>query len=775
MGYWKLASRCATALLAVAMGWPAADACGNEEPPSAWARLKQLESQRDALAGQRDKAQSRLNLRAYHGMSADDLKAAADRQKREYEQSRDQYRAAAESALDVQLNAAFRAAIADDRKAGNSKLKKRSESRQEMVRANQRKMADNEEVMKLLRNRLQDGQVAASRESYKSAYEQAKASFERNPTEANKSRMEFHQRQYEAQAAPHQQAQRQYDQLERENRAMAQRNAAADKVIRVIEGHTKSFGAPYDQAQQQYDAGRRNADESMEMNALKFLADLKDACLQERDVWSTNLADWEKDNDWARRVAAEIFLGMDQAVLESANPELTLIYSHPELKRKFMQERADMFEQMAAGVDQSLQRLLNVMQEAATLTPAEEEQLEAFLKELNTRLADNHRKCTAVRAEIVVADLPKGMVNEDVLDRWLRGTSHIAGFECSDDLRRAIVEQFLRVRQHRLNEVAALFDDLRQLDLMLACLPASPVPWLPQEGKMTITVELQDRGFREKIDRLKVLARQLTALALEVTVADDWTFKDKVHSTRWPETRERVFSFDQPDSQVVQVARRVNMQINRPPRHSCPDAMVGALTKSFEKNATLTVEFTQPTFPGDLAGRWTGTFVIRDMPLLAAIKAEQQKSRQPGAWQRPETDDPIGQILGEAGEGCAIPPELFNQVVEKMEKLQDRDIPITFDVEPHGPHKGRITMLATPPADLGMGAGQPKTLPYNYTQGVITFGGLEKNMETTLRGTLQPATPGWTIRGTWQSHVSYKGQKIPAMQGTWSGTNPNAK
>ncbi len=182
------------------------------------------------------------------------------------------------------------------------------------------------------------------------------------------------------------------------------------------------------------------------------------------------------------------------------------------------------------------------------------------------------------------------------------------------------------------------------------------------------------------------------------------------------------------------------------------------------------------TYPMDIAGRWTGSFVIREIPLLEAMKEEQKNARQPGDPKRGSTaNTAIGAVIEELGEGCTIPPEMFAEIVTKLEKLKGRDIPLTFDVQPDSLFAGSLTMLAKPPQDLGMTAGKPKTVVYRYAEGVITVGTVEEQMTMSMRGTFQPAATGWTLNGTWQSHVVHKGQKLLAMQGTWSGTNPNAK
>jgi len=70
---------------------------------------------------------------------------------------------------------------------------------------------------------------------------------------------------------------------------------------------------------------------------------------QKKDSWAMQ----EARNDQARRVAEQLFLGMDRAIAESMNPEMILAELSPSLKVKMMQEREEMFDTMARGIDET--------------------------------------------------------------------------------------------------------------------------------------------------------------------------------------------------------------------------------------------------------------------------------------------------------------------------------------------------------------------------------------------------------------------------------------
>lgn len=96
-------------------------------------------------------------------------------------------------------------------------------------------------------------------------------------------------------------------------------------------------------------------------------AKLREALGQERNTWDTSLGQLRRDQDHARRVTAELFLGADPAILTSMDAEAILRELAPALKADFMTKRAEMLEQMAHDVDEGMLLYIRTLEASARL------------------------------------------------------------------------------------------------------------------------------------------------------------------------------------------------------------------------------------------------------------------------------------------------------------------------------------------------------------------------------------------------------------------------
>lgn len=87
----------------------------------------------------------------------------------------------------------------------------------------------------------------------------------------------------------------------------------------------------------------------------QWLAEIKQ---DETSAEEKERAFWEAKNDHSRRVAEQLFLGMDRAILESMNPERILAELDPVLKVKQMEDLANTYTIMAEGIDEMLPGLI---------------------------------------------------------------------------------------------------------------------------------------------------------------------------------------------------------------------------------------------------------------------------------------------------------------------------------------------------------------------------------------------------------------------------------
>jgi len=655
-------------------------------------KLADFEKRRAEIVDQRERILSKMGLAK---APERELRNLAGQQKKELEAARDDCRKTQDAAIGSLAASAFRSLIADQTRQAKSKLQRQAQERRQMIAQNNERIEKNAAVAKEYEGKLRrDFTWQATLESA------AKTS----PSGADP----LTKGQLQEERARRAEYERIVHQATRENESLAQRNAAAQRVCNAIENVTQSG------------AGAGQIAEAM--------ATLRDASLQEKNTWDKHLTNWERENDFARRVAAELFLGMDPAIATSNNPEMILAELSPVFNEKLMRDRAEMYDLMAKGVDEALNRLLAQAAEYRAALP----QLEAQLKELDAQLDSLDDAVAQARAEIIVPQLPKGMVNEEVLQRWVRDSPTLAGYPVDGRLVQAVVREMRKVRQERLQHIGALMAGLAGKQVGLSCVPESPVTWLPGSKKVDVVVTVSDDGMAQTRADLRDLVRRLTGVLPQVTVTDHWTFQDQTFTTDGGETSEHLFTFDKPETYVVQVARRVEISVKLPPRHICPPEVAAAVTQHAElKPGRIKIEVKPAEAPTEISGRWFGQMSVQTLIIEG----------------------------GQGQQGCDL-----------SSKLAGKAFSLTLDIQ--GPvAAGRAVMQAKSPG--GEGGDAVAQLEYQTTGTAFTARGAYQGGTMTLNGRFTADAEGWSLGGSW-SWTGVAGQNKGRANGGWSVAPPKA-
>ena len=273
------------------------------------APLTQLLAQKQSLEAELDHLRRMLDIAQY---AEEDIAAARDlaaKQKADFEQEAKACRDMANILYTQQLalfHQEFAKYMAQQKAKGNDigKLEQAKKQREEIIAANSRSISqhelDNEFYDMMIRRQSTD-------EISTTVWEKGKAS------------------------------------NLREIETLKNRSTAAQRVIQTID--------------QMYDPQTQSPDEIVFRHAK-----LREVLGQEKNTWDQTLDQLGRDQDHARRVTAELFLGADPVILTSMDAEAILREHSPTLKADLMTKRAEMFEQMALGVDQGLQSYIRMLQ-----------------------------------------------------------------------------------------------------------------------------------------------------------------------------------------------------------------------------------------------------------------------------------------------------------------------------------------------------------------------------------------------------------------------------
>ncbi len=368
-----------------------------------------------------------------------------------------------------------------------------------------------------------------------------------------------------------------------------------------------------------------------------------------------------------------------------------------------------------------------------------------------------------VTAQAVIDRLPKGILTVEQLERFLEKNK---APELTDEVVVEVKRRFTAAREGRIDRLHALSNLLLESPVVLTSNPSSPVFWHPDAKDAAVAFVSNEEGVEGTLSSMRDLLRRLTGSAPKVRIWYYWKGADGKDLSGSPTYFSRIsVPIQEMKPLTVSVTRHVQITAEVPEDEDA--ATIEAVTERVHsKEGSLTVEVKPLEFPTEIAGRWTGTLVITDIPVLAHFKDD-------GTLAPP----PNGKLEDALAEGCSIPPEVFRKMKQELEKLKGKEMTLTVDLKPQNVLGGQATLAAAPPQGTTAikGTKEPPTYPYRYANGTITIEGTKDKMTTVLRGTFIPATQGWTIRGTWKAFGEEKGKKIEVMNGTWSGTNPNAK
>jgi hypothetical protein len=646
-------------LLCLAASWALAD----NATPSA----ESLRKRREALIRDQTVLLSRIGLGS---TPVAELEALAKRQKQELIAARDDCRRAQQAAIDMHAAAIFREIFREEKRRSLKRLQDRADTRRNMITRNNELIAANEVKIEAAKKQLSNPPRFGTQETWDRYHASNQA----------------------------------LDDLVKSTEALKSQNQAATRVIQAVEPALKG-SLPATAAGIQ-----------------TWQAQLNDAILQEKNTWDKQLAKWQRENEWARRVAAEMTLGMDLAVAESMNPEMILAELSPTFQEKLMRERAEMYDQMAQGVDSALRTLL----EQAAANRAALAQLEEQLRRTNELL---HK----VTAQIIVEELPAGLVSDQKLQHLLSESDWASGFRLDGRLRAAVVEQFRHRRGQYLHEVQTILDGLAGRSVVLACSPSSNIPWNTSTDKIVVTVESEDESLGKAIAQLNYLCRRLCGVRATHPVLDAWTFPEGVKregpppNGHWPFRSRHSLTLVAPGKYTVALVRTLKLSVNPPSDRECPAEAVAAFNRQVPMHGQITIQVAPPEFPTQIAGRWSGSLVMSSL-----------------------------NYPHENGQGCAM-----------LDNLKGQALGAVCTLTPSNFAAGTMELVITPPKGQ---ASNPARLRYQNNNGAFTASGVQGNGTMTLKGTFRLNGAVWTLSGTW--HWAGGGA---TAGGTWSVNNPNAK
>lgn len=628
-----------------------------------------LRDRRQTLARQREALLGKIGLAR---TPVADLERLAKQQKQEYLAARDDCRKAQQAAIDARRAAVLRELFRQEKERSMKRLEERAENRRQMIAMNEKTIAANELQIETERKQLvKNAPHFATQESWDRYNEEHKS----------------------------------LGTLIRDTESLKARNVASQRVIERIEPVLKG------------------ALESSAAAVAAWQAQLNDALVQEKNTWDKQLDKWQRENDWARRVAAEICLGMDPGVIASMNPEMLLAELSPELQAKLMNERAEMYEQMANGVDEALRRLV-----------AQAAEYQAQLAQLEAELRAVEAKLLPLTAEIIVEELPSGVISEELLQQLLNESDSASGYLLDAALRKEVMDRFRRSRVEHLAEVEKIVAGLSSQGVRLNCRPASPIQWNPETPSLAVTVEAEDGRLPQAIERLNYLCRRLCGVKARHPVIDEWAFPEKVKregsaaSGQWPFRSKHTLVITEPLKYPIQLVRTLRLTVAPPPDRACSPQAVAAFTRDVRMTGQIEIEVKASEFPTQIAGAWTGTLTI-----LALNYGT-------------ETD-----------QGCAM-----------LESLKGKPLSTTCTLRPANIASGTMELKVTPPK--GAQAGKAAQLQYQNNNGNFSARGAQGNGTMTSQGTFRNVNGQWHLSGTW----NWAGKGATAS-GAWSVTNPNAR
>ncbi len=285
--------------------------------------------------------------------------------------------------------------------------------------------------------------------------------------------------------------------------------------------------------------------------------------------------------------------------------------------------------------------------------------------------------------------------------------------------------------------------------------PAVEIDAKTGQAALTVSIE-NETDYRQLAGDFARLLYNACGPKGTVTVAEHWMISGQPSAaTPWTAGDTKSIQLDTPKQYKIALVRTLTMGV---------DLAAHGVPKSISAGSNeISVKVNSPS-PADISGQWTGKFTITAIPLVDKLKAIPQPQSSPAP-------DPAEAFA----EGCSIPPEMFTEMVAKLERLKGQGMELTFTIQPDSIEAGKITLRITPPEGSGITPGDPKTLAYRYVPGLFTAQSVEDKVKLSMGGTFQPAAPGWELRGNWQVHVEHEGKPFLAIHGTWSGTNHNAK
>jgi hypothetical protein len=365
-------------------------------------------------------------------------------------------------------------------------------------------------------------------------------------------------------------------------------------------------------------------------------------------------------------------------------------------------------------------------------------------------------------AQAVIERLPKGIITSTQLDAFLEENKDLG---LSTEVMQEVKELFRKNRLEQVVRLQALARSVRDTPVPLASTPPSPVPFAPSMKDASLVVTADEEEVRAKLGLMRELVRRLTGVGPDLKLWYVWKGPDGKELGSEPTYESRVVvPIKEPKPITVSVVRHVRLDAEVPDDDSLVFGINAVVDQVHSAQGSLGIEIKPLEFPAEIAGRWTGSLTVTELPILTHWKDE------PAPARRGDADEPLQALA----EGCSIPAEAFAQLRKELEKLKGQPLRMTLDLAPQDASAGRATLAVTPPRGA-QAADKPQELRYRYEGGSLTIESAHAKLALVLKGNLAPAAQGWQVSGTWQAYAGGGAKQVLAMHGVWTATNPNVK
>jgi len=263
----------------------------------------------------------------------------------------------------------------------------------------------------------------------------------------------------------------------------------------------------------------------------------------------------------------------------------------------------------------------------------------------------------------------------------------------------------------------------------------------PETGTAKVTVDVEnDAAFAKLVDALGKALQAATGDPAKLTVVDSWNATNLPKTDQvWRSGIAKTFEFSKPQDYWIDLRRTVFTRVDIASPRIPPKIQL-------ETRDLYAVEPPEVPTAADLAGIWTGSLIITEMPMLQGVAA--------GA-------------TPPAAEACQFPiPDL-----SRLRELQGKPFAMSAELKPRSETEGVIVLSLRPPEGFMAEPGEPQRLPYRYASGALTVSmEPQRGVRLVMKAIFSRAEDRWKFRGDWSLWDNTQNRNVKAIGGTWTGS-----